>query len=184
MKVWLAFVIGAGLCWGTYVPLIAYGGKNLGDGKPGVGNRFAAILCVGVAYVVLAVVIPVAYFLVNGPGNATANSQGIAFSSLAGAAGAAGAICVVFATAAAAPGDRLFIAPLIFGLAPMINTLVSLVWHPTSEKALHLGLPERAPPWYFFAGIVLISLGVAMVLYAKEASEAKPVSAPATGSTS
>jgi len=179
MKIWLAFVIGAGLCWGTYVPLIAYGGKNLSNGAPGVANRFAAILCVGAAYFVLGVLIPLGYFMLNGTGNATADGQGIAFSSLAGAAGAAGAICVVFATAAAAPGDRLFIAPLIFGLAPMINSLVSLFWHPSKDNALHFGLPARMPQWYFYVGIVLISLGVALVLYAKEASEApvRPVSA-------
>lgn len=176
MRVWLAFVLGAGLCWGTYVPLIAYGGRNLSDGKPGVGNRFAAILCVGAAYFVLGVLFPLGYFLVAGTGNATANREGITFSALAGAAGAAGAICVVFATAAAAPADRLFIAPLIFGLAPVINSLVSLFWHPTKTHAFHFSPPARWPEWYFYLGILLISLGVALVLYAKEASEVGPAS--------
>jgi hypothetical protein len=61
----------------------------------------------------------------------------------------------------------------------MINTLVSLFWHPSKDNALHFGLPARMPQWYFYVGIVLISLGVALVLYAKEASEApvRPVSA-------
>ncbi len=171
MKVWLAFVIGAGLCWGTYVPLIAFGGKSLSDGTPGIGNRFAAILCVGLAYFVMGVLFPLGYFYLNGTGNAQNNGHGVFFSSLAGAAGAGGAICVVFATAAASPGDRLFIAPLIFGLAPVINTIVSLFWHPSAQSAFHFALPKAAPGWMFYVGVALVASGVALVLYAKEASE-------------
>jgi hypothetical protein len=172
MKPWLAFVIGAGVCWGTYVPLIAYGGKNLGvPGQAGMSNRFAAILCVGAAYVVLGVLFPLGYFWFNGTGNARASAEGITFASLAGAAGAAGAICVVFATAAAKVEDRVYIAPLIFGLAPLINTLVSLVWHPGPSGALHFSLPERLPGWQLYAGILFTAIGAALVLYAKEATE-------------
>jgi hypothetical protein len=179
MKVWLAFVLGAGLCWGTYVPFIAYGGKSLGDGTPGIGNRFAAILCVGVAYFLLGVLIPLGYFLMNGPGNAQATVGGITFSSLAGVAGALGAICVVFATAAAAPGDRLYIAPLIFALAPVINTVFSLVWHPKPDAPFSFGLPDALPGWKLFVGIVLTGLGAALVLYSKEEAEASHAKRPA-----
>lgn len=180
MKLWLAFVIGAGLCWGTYVPLIAYGGMSLSDGKPGsMGNRFAAILCVGAAYFVLGVLFPLGYFLVNGTGNATANPNGVIFSSLAGAAGAAGAICVVFATANAAPADRIYIAPLIFGLAPLINTFVSMIWHPSKGSAFHFHWPEQTPGWTLWVGVVLTGLGASLVLYSKEAAEAaKPKPTP------
>jgi hypothetical protein len=174
MKLWLAFVVGAGLCWGTYVPLIAFGGKSLGDGSPGVGNRFAAILCVGVAYFVLGVLFPLGWFLLNGTGNVQITSSGVSFSSLAGAAGALGAICVVFATAMAKPTDRIYIAPLIFALAPVINTLVSLVWHPSAESALHFGLPKVMPGWKLYVGILLAGLGAALVLYSKEEAEAMP----------
>lgn len=177
MKVWLAFVLGAGLCWGTYVPLIAFGGKSLSDGTAGIGNRFAAILCVGLAYFVMGVLFPLGYFYLNGTGNAQANGSGMLFSSLAGVAGAGGAICVVFATAAAAPADRLFIAPLIFGLAPVINTIVSLFWHPSAQEPFHFAIPKTAPGWMFYVGVALVASGVALVLYSKEASElagAKP----------
>ena len=33
---WLLYVLLAGLSWGTYVPMIAFGGRTLG------GNRFGA----------------------------------------------------------------------------------------------------------------------------------------------
>jgi hypothetical protein len=178
--IWLAFVLGAGLCWGTYVPLIAFGGKNLSDGKPGIGNRFAAILCVGGAYVVLGVLFPLGWFLLNGAGNANLSANGLTFSSLAGAAGALGAICVVFATAAAAPADRIYIAPLISGLAPIINTLVSLFWQPSAESALHFGLPAHLPGWKLYLGVLLTGLGAALVLYSKEEAESTgPKSPPA-----
>lgn len=179
MRLWLAFVIGAGLCWGTYVPLIAFGGRSLSDGTPGIGNRFAAILCVGAAYVVLGVLFPLGWFLLNGAGNAQVSFNGVTFSSLAGAAGALGAICVVFATAAAEPKDRIYIAPLIFGLAPLINALVSLIWHPTAQSAFHFALPDRMPGWKLIVGILLTGLGAALVLYSKEESEAAPKAPPA-----
>ena len=52
---WLFYVVLAGLSWGTYVPLIFYGGNELG--KP-PGNRLMAILCVGVAYFLIAILLP------------------------------------------------------------------------------------------------------------------------------
>jgi len=41
-KVWLVFVVLAGLCWGVYVPLIAQGGKEL-------KSSYGGFLCVGIA---------------------------------------------------------------------------------------------------------------------------------------
>jgi len=179
MRPWLAFVIGAGLCWGTYVPLIAFGGKSLSDGTPGIGNRFAAILCVGGAYFVLAVVFPIGWFILNGgTGNAHFNFNGVTFSSLAGAAGALGAICVVFATAYADLKDRIYIAPLIFALAPVINVLVSLVWHPTAQSAFAFGPPHEMPGWKLIVGILLAGIGAGLVLYSKEEQEARTVRPP------
>ena len=49
---WLLYVALAGLAWGTYVPIIFYGGNEL-SAKPGPSGRFMAILCVGIAYFVM-----------------------------------------------------------------------------------------------------------------------------------
>src|SRR5262252_5448894 len=143
---WLLYVAIAGLSWGTYVPLIFYGGNELG-GKSSA--RLMAILCVGVAYFVIAVVFPLFLFLSKQEEWPDFKTTGLVFSSLAGVAGAVGAICVVFASqsgvGAAAEAklppatDRLYIAPLIFGLAPVINTLVSMVWHPEKGEPFHFG---------------------------------------------
>jgi hypothetical protein len=114
-------------------------------------------------------------------------ATGLSFAGLAGAAGAIGAIGVIFATksavdAAKASGlppatYKLYIAPLIFGLAPVINTLVSMVWAP--EKGVPFHFAFHPPHWILWVGIVCVGLGAAMVLYAKELGEAgAPKSAP------
>jgi hypothetical protein len=188
---WLWYVLLAGLSWGTYVPLIFYGGSELG-GKPGA--RIMAILCVGVAYFVIAVLFPLYLFLSSQQEWPDLKTTGLVFSALAGVAGAVGALCVVFATKAAvvemasakaaglAPLNYKFlIGPLIFGLAPVINTLVSLVWHPQPGQPFHFGL-ETLPGWKLWLGIVLVGAGAFLVLFAKEESESAkgPASKPAT----
>ncbi|HEY1187965.1 MAG TPA: hypothetical protein VGE74_09920, partial [Gemmata sp.] len=63
LPMWAVYVILAGLAWGTYVPLIFFGGQMLSPLNPqgiavGIGGRLASILSVGVAYMVMAVAIP------------------------------------------------------------------------------------------------------------------------------
>ncbi len=166
MKLWLAYVIGAGLCWGTYVPLIQFGSKQL-------GSRYGAFLCVGVAYFLIAVLLPLALFLIGQEKWPDWKATGITFATLAGVAGALGALCVIFAAAAALPADRLYIAPLIFALAPILNTLVSLIWHPTADAAWTFALPKDPPGWKLYVGILLAAVGAGLVLYSKEEAESQ-----------
>jgi len=177
-KSWLLYVLMAGLCWGTYVPLIAFGGRNLSAGPNyPLAGRYAAFLCVGVAYVVIAVVFPLVRSFGFGDPIPT-KPVGLVFAGLAGVAGALGALGVIFATASAQPGDRIYIAPLIFTLAPLLNTVVSLFWHPSAEQPFHFGVPEQMPSWKLFVGVVLVGIGAGLVLLSKEETEAavpKPV---------
>jgi len=179
-KTWLLYVVLAGLAWGTYVPLIFFGGTELG-GKPSA--RLMSILCVGIAYFVIAVMFPLFLFISGQEQWPEMKTTGLVFSSLAGVAGAVGAICVIFATRAAVGSAKdqgldpttfkMFIAPLIFALAPLINVLVSLIWHPTSENAFHFEL-KSLPGWKLWLGIVLVASGTFLVLFSKEESEGKP----------
>jgi hypothetical protein len=174
---WLMYVALAGLSWGTYVPLIFYGGNELG-GK--AGSRFMAILCVGVAYFFIAVLFPLYMFLSRQADWPDVTTTGLVFSGMAGVAGAVGALCVIFATKSAVAGAKaagyspdaykLYIAPLIFGLAPVINTLVSVVWHPKPGNPFHFG-SEGMPGWKLWLGIVLVGAGAALVLFSKEEAE-------------
>ena len=117
-------------------------------------------------------------------------TTGLVFSGLAGVAGAVGAICVIFASKAAVDAAKLegvnpatyrvFIAPLIFALAPAINTLLSLVWHPKSGDVFHFSF--EMPGWKLPVGILLVAAGTFLVLYSKEEAEAAkggPKPAPA-----
>jgi hypothetical protein len=182
---WWAYVVLAGLAWGTYVPIIFYGGTELSplgpNGKPmGIGGRLASILCVGMAYFVLAVVIPIGLMATSDKAEAKWNANGITFAGLAGVMGAVGAICVIFASKAAVdqaledkvnPATyRVFIAPLIFCLAPLINTLLSLVWHPLPGNPLHFDF--EVPGWKLPVGIALMAFGTFLVLKSKEDLEA------------
>lgn len=104
---WWVYVIIAGLAWGTYVPIIFYGGNELTT-KPGtIGGRLASILCVGIAYFVMAVVIPVAMMALNSEDKPVWKPSGLVFSGLAGVMGAVGAICVIFASKAATETAKL-----------------------------------------------------------------------------
>jgi hypothetical protein len=188
---WWGYVIIAGLAWGTYVPIIFYGGTELTT-KPGtIGGRLASILCVGIAYFVMAVVIPVVLMGLREDAKPEWKSNGLVFSALAGVAGAVGAICVIFASKAAVDEAKLeginpatyrvFIAPLIFALAPAINTLLSLVWHPKPGDPWHFGF--EVPGWKLPVGILLVAVGTFLVLKSKEDMEAakgapKPPPAP------
>jgi hypothetical protein len=188
---WLLYVALAGLSWGTYVPIIFYGGNEL-SAKPGPSGRFMAILCVGVAYFVIGVLLPLMMFATGGLGvkwgDVNLGSSGLTFASLAGVAGAVGAIGVIFATTSAMTAAReaglprdtykVFIAPLIFGLAPVINVLVSMVWHPEKGDPWHFGLKGVHP--ILWVGIILVGVGAGLVLYSKELTEAaEPKAAPA-----
>ena len=184
---WIFYVALAGLAWGTYVPIIFYGGNELG-GK--AASRMLGVLCVGVAYFVIGVIFPLIYLYVMTPAEQrpSPTTNGLLFSSLAGVAGAVGAICVIFATRAAVDagkeyaGDpaayKVYIAPLIFGLAPVINVVVSIFWHPDprNHEWAHFGMKPVHP--LLWVGIVLVGLGAALVLYSKEVSEASAPKGP------
>jgi hypothetical protein len=187
---WWGYVILAGLAWGTYVPIIFYGGTELTT-KPGtIGGRLASILCVGVAYFVLAVVVPLVLMSLREDAKPEWKTNGLVFSGLAGIAGAVGAICVIFASKAAVdqantegvnPATyRMYIAPLIFSLAPAVNTVLSLLWHPKRGDPWHFDF--EMPGWKLPAGILLVALGTFLVLMSKEEVEAakgpKPAPAP------
>jgi hypothetical protein len=187
---WLFYVGMAGLAWGTYVPIIFYGGNEL-SAKPGPSGRFMAILCVGAAYFVIGVLLPLLMFVTGWAGvkweDVNLGPSGVSFASLAGVAGAVGAIGVIFATTeamlaarnAGLPRDtyKVFIAPLIFGLAPVINVLVSMFWHPAKGDPWHFGLKPVHP--LLWVGIILVGIGAALVLYSKELTEAGEKKEPA-----
>ena len=171
---WWMFVIGAVVSWGVYVPVLHEGQATMGNGKPGDG-AVRAFLCVGLAYFLTAVVIPLIALSLGWAGNETLdfndkdgnlNSRALTFSTLGGIAGAAGALCIIFSIKSG--GIPLYVAPLVFAGAPIVNAIVSILWHPPQEGFRS----ETMPGWMMFgAGILLAAVGAGLVLYSKGSIE-------------
>ena len=147
---WILFVAGAVLSWGAY-------GVLLHKGQVLLGNPLKALLCVGVAYFLIGVLVPVATLSAQG-GLSNFNSTGLITATVAGALGAAGAACIIYAFRTG--GLPLYVMPLVFGGAPIVNVLVSMAIHP----------PKSAINPMLFVGFVLASAGAAMVLYFRPTS--------------
>jgi hypothetical protein len=158
---WLLFVLGAALSWGSYVPTIHHGQLGL---PHGANRALKAFLFVGLAYFLVAVVVPGA-LLVSRPDGAGYSRNGIIVSTVAGVLGALGALCVIFALRWG--GKPIYVAPLVFAGAPLVNVVVATVWDRT----------YKLPDWRFLLGIVLAAAGAALVLRYKP-SDAKAAPAP------
>jgi hypothetical protein len=171
----LAFVTGAALSWGVYVPLVHEATSKL-------GSNLRAFLMVGVAYFLVAVLVPAffIFFLKNDPTSknpATLNwaVPSLTWGLLAGISGAAGALCVIFATrdAVASLGPTvgpLIVAPLVFAGAPIVNTIASITIFAHGKKF-------EAPSPSFYLGLGVAAAGMALVMVNKP----KTVGGPAAG---
>jgi hypothetical protein len=142
---WVIFVAGAILSWGAYGTLLYLGQIQL-------GNPLKALLCVGVAYFLIGVVVPVAGLTAQG-GLSGFNTTGLVTATIAGALGAAGAACIIWAFRAG--GLPVYVMPLVFGGAPIVNVLLAMAIHP----------PKSAINPLLYVGFVLASVGAGMVLY-------------------
>jgi hypothetical protein len=145
MKLWLLFVIGALVSWGAYVPTLHAGQMLL------KGGALRGFLCVGVAYFLTAVLVPLG-LLAAKVEPWEWNAPGIRMATFAGVLGAAGALCVILALKSG--GTPLVVAPLVFAGAPMVNAFVSMAWH----------RPKAPPEPWFYAGLLLLGLGAFLVL--------------------
>ena len=142
---WVIFVAGAVLSWGAYGALLHMGQTQL-------GNPLKALLCVGAAYFLIGVLIPVAALASSGS-LSNFNSTGLITATIAGALGAAGAACIIWAFKSG--GLPVYVMPLVFGGAPIVNVLLTMVIHP----------PKAAVNPMLYVGFALASIGAATVLY-------------------
>lgn len=147
---WVLFVAGAVLSWGVYGVLLHQGGVQL-------GNPLKALLCVGVAYFLIGVLVPVAALSAQG-GLGGFNSAGLTSATVAGALGAIGAACIIYAFRYG--GLPLYVMPLVFGGAPIVNVFFSMVLHP----------PKNPVNPMLYLGLVFAAIGAAMVLYFRPTS--------------
>jgi len=146
--IWITFALGAVLAWGMY-------GPALHKGQVMLGNPYRALLCVGVAYFLIGVLIPVASLSTAPGGMAGFSLSGSVWAGMGGALGALGAVCIIWAFKAG--GLPAYVMPIVFGGAPLVNVLVSMLTHP----------PKTAPHPLLYVGFVVTAIGAGMVLFYK-----------------
>ncbi len=146
---WLIFVVGAALCWGMYGPMLHIG-------QTALGSPMRALLWVGVAYFLIAILIP-GGVLVFGNEKGQFTREGNMGALAAGALGALGAVCITYALRTG--GTPIFVMPLVFCGAPIVNVIFTMILHP----------PKVAPNPMLYVGFALAATGAFLVLRFKPA---------------
>ena len=140
---WLIFAFAAAASWGAY-------GAFLHRGQVGLGSPMKAFLCVGIAYFLIGVLVPAAFLMSQGELK-DFNTTGAITATAAGALGAIGAVCIIYAFRSG--GLPNYVMPIVFGLAPLINVLVTMAIHP----------PKATPNPLLWVGYLLVAGGASMV---------------------
>ena len=123
------------MCWGMYGPVLHFGREDM-------HSPLRPFVCVGIAYFVIAVLVPSLLLLKGERGAWT--TKGVVWSLLAGVAGACGALGVILALHFG--GKPIYVMPLVFGGAPVINTLLTAAMNKAFDQL-------KAP---FLAGLLLV----------------------------
>jgi hypothetical protein len=131
--------------WGAYGPVLHKGQVAMHH------SRMRPLICVGMAYFVIAVVVP-NMILAEAPEASTYFRFGGLWSLIAGAFGALGALGIIMAFNSG--GRPVFVMPLVFGGAPVVNTFFMI----TTRSQW-----DQISP-FFWAGLILVVAGSAMVL--------------------
>jgi len=133
-------------CWGAYGPVLHRGQMAM------QGSRLRPLLCIGLAYFLIAVLVPLG--LLGPLGDAGSwNVRGVFWGIAGGSLGAIGALGTIMAFTLG--GKPFTVMPVVFGLAPVINTL-------TSSLLQGVSLRDVSP--FFLAGMLIVGVGAATVL--------------------
>jgi hypothetical protein len=155
----LAAIALTALCWGAYGPVMHIG-------REAMHSALRAFMCVGAAYFLIAVLVPAALLGRSGEKGGW-TTMGVVWSLVAGACGALGALGVILALTAG--GKPIYVMPLIFGGAPVVNTLLTAFMNRSFDQLRGL----------FLAGLLLVITGAVTVLIFKPqpAAPAAPAAA-------
>jgi hypothetical protein len=156
------FAVCTALFWGTYGPLLQKGHHFMGSG------RLRPFICVGIAYLLVAIVGPIVVMYVTGMEKERGlfhgwTMSGIAWSIVAGAVGALGAFTLIMAINYGGPPSTIYVMPIVFGCAPVVSTFTSMYMNKTYNQI--------SP--FFAAGLILVAAGAITILVT--APRPKPV---------
>lgn len=166
MKSVVGLLLAIGLavvCWGVYGPTLNEGRADMG------GSSLRPFICVGLAYFLIAVLAPVIWLYFKGE-QGHWSTTGIIWSMAAGAVGAIGALGVILALAF--HGSPVYVMPLVFGCAPVVNTFLTMYWSKSFRQMNSI----------FIAGLILVIVGAVTVLVFRphgHPAPQKPVTAQA-----
>jgi hypothetical protein len=148
------FALCTALFWGVYGPLLQRGHHYMGT-----EGRLRPFICVGVAYLLVAIIGPIVVMYTTGIDRGEGlfhgwTFSGIVWSTLAGAVGALGAFTLLLALGAGGAPSTLYVMPLVFGCAPLVSTLTSMYLN---------NLMGKTSP-FFAAGLILVAAGAITIL--------------------
>jgi hypothetical protein len=155
----LAAIALTAFCWGVYGPVLHFG-------REAMHSNLRPFMCVGIAYFVIAVIVPLALLARGGERGGWTN-KGVLWSMLAGMAGALGALGVILALGFG--GKPIYVMPLVFGGAPVVNTLLTAFMNRSFNQL-------KAP---FLAGLILVIMGAVTVLVFKPQPQPQAHATPA-----
>ena len=147
---WLLFVLLTVLAWGAYGPTLHSGQAGFGDSE----RQLRSLLCVGGAYFLVAVLVPLAVLGMKGQ-LAGFTSKGVSLSTFAGVLGALGAVGIIWSFKSG--GKPNVVMPLVFAGAPVVTIIVSSLLHPPTRGLASVSLK-------FYAGVVLAAVGAYLIL--------------------
>jgi MFS family permease len=157
------------LCWGVYLPTLHVGQEEMStiEGSPA---RLRPFVCVGLAYFLVGVIVPAVLLKLRGE-KGHWSTTGIIWSLAGGTLGAIGALGIIMAFNFG--GRPVYVAPLVFGGAPVVNAFLTIY--------LARRIREIGP--LFLTGLMMVLLGSVTVLWsAPKAARAVDSEGEATAS--
>lgn len=153
----LAFIALTFCCWGAYGPVLHNGQMAMG------GSRLRPLLCVGIAYFAIAVVVPVVILSLTGE-KGSWTFGGVVWSLAGGSVGAIGALGIILAFNYG--GKPTYVMPLVFGFAPIVNAILTI--------GVNRAYRDFSPGYLggMIAGLIMVSVGAFLVLFC--ANKGKP----------
>lgn len=158
-------------CWGAYGPTLHKGQMAMG------GSRLRPLLCVGLAYMAIAVVVPAVLLWLGQEANGRFTFSGVSWSLFGGTLGALGALGIILAFNYG--GSPAYVMPFVFGFAPLVNAFITVGISGKYKEMNSLTLGGM------MAGLIMVSMGAFIVLFcAQKVASHKPSQAAPSASSS
>ena len=138
--------------WGVYGPVLHEG--QLLMGGPPQPSVLLSFICVGIAYFLITVIVSVVLLWIHGD-QGHWSAGGVFWSFMAGAFSAVAALGIILAFHSL--GKPVYVMVLVFALAPVVHTFISLWMSKSLKQAGSI----------FYAGAIVVAVGAVGVMFFK-----------------